>query len=74
MTIEVMEYIVWVVEIAAEKFFGGNKTAAYNAIKTKGIWELYTDCYDTTHTLGKEYLLDEMRELLIEKSISFTEG
>jgi hypothetical protein len=61
MTFEVMEFIVWVVEITAREFFNGDKTAAYDTLKKSGIWDLYIDHYDTTHTLGAEYLLAEIR-------------
>ena len=57
-----MEYVVWVVEIAAEKFFGGDKTLAYDTLKNSQLWALYVDHYDVTHTLGAEYILDEMQE------------
>jgi len=59
---EIMEYMVWVVEITAAEFFKKDKTAAYDALVESGLWEIYTDHYDTTHTLGKEYLTDEIRE------------
>ena len=62
MSHEVMEYMVWVVEIAAREFFKKDKTAAYDALKKSGIWDLYVEHYDVTHTLGAEYLLEEMRE------------
>ena len=29
MTLEMMEYVVWVIEIAANEFFNGDKTLAY---------------------------------------------
>lgn len=62
MSFEIMEYIVWVIEIAANKFFDGDKTVAYDTLKNSELWDLYVEHYDVTHTLGAEYILDEMHE------------
>ena len=62
MKLEIMEYIVWIIEIAAREFFNKDKTIAYDTIKNCDLWNLYTDDYDVTHTLGSEYILEEMRE------------
>jgi len=72
MTPEVMEYVVWVIEIAAREFFNGDKTIAYNVLKNNELWDLYTDHYDVTHTLGSEYILDEMREYFIKNGVEFS--
>jgi hypothetical protein len=55
-----MEYLVWIIEIVAAQFFAGDKTAAYHALKNSGLWDIYIEHYETTHTLGKEYLLEEI--------------
>jgi hypothetical protein len=73
MTLEIMEYVVWVIEIAAREFFHGDKTTAYDSLKNSDLWALYVDHYDTTHTLGAEYILDEMREYFVENGIDFSE-
>ena len=70
MTLEVMEYMVWVIEITAEEFFSGDKTAAYNALKDSGVWTLYVETYDTTHSLGREYLVNEMREQFVKNGVN----
>ncbi|MDR0490547.1 MAG: DUF3791 domain-containing protein [Oscillospiraceae bacterium] len=72
MTLEMMEYVVWVIEIAAREFFGGDKTVAYDILKKSDLWDLYTEHYDVTHTLGSEYLLDEMREYFEKNGVNFT--
>jgi len=74
MTLPMMEYVVWVIEITAAKFFGGDKTAAYNTLKDSRLWQLYTDCYDVTHTLSGGYILEEMREYFIKNGIAFSES
>ena len=72
MTLEVMEYVVWVIEITAREFFGGDKTTAYDKLKNSGLWSLYTDHYDTTHTLGAEYILEEIREYFLENGVQIS--
>jgi hypothetical protein len=59
-----MEYMVWVVEIIAIKFFRGDKSAAYGAMHRSGLWDIYVENYDTTHTLGADYILDEAEDIL----------
>lgn len=69
MSMEKMEYVVWVIEIAASEFFNGDKTTAYDTIKKSRLWNLYTDHYETTHTLGKECILEEMREVFMHEGV-----
>jgi hypothetical protein len=71
MSLEIMEYAVWVIEITANEFFCGNKTIAYETLKNSSLWDLYTEHYDVTHTLGAEYILDEMRDYFIERGVEF---
>jgi len=66
---EIMEYMVWVIEVVSAEFFKGDKTSAYNALKGSGLWDIYVDHYDTTHTLGKEYLLNEIHEYFKEHEV-----
>ena len=72
MTLEMMEYVVWVIEIASREFFKGDKTTAYDTLKNSDLWALYTDHYDTTHTLGAEYILEEMREYFVENGVEIS--
>ena len=74
MTFEVMEYVVWIIEIASLEFFGGDKTTAYVTLKNSDLWDLYTEHYDTTHTLGYEYIINEMREYFVENGIKFEQS
>lgn len=69
MTFDVMEYIVWVIEIAANEFFDCDKTIAYDVLKNSELWKLYTEHYDVTHTLGADCILDEMRAYFIEHEV-----
>jgi len=72
MTLEIMEYVVWIIEIAAREFFRGDKTLAYNYLVNSDLWELYTEHYNVTHTLGSEYLLNEMREYFINHGVKIS--
>ena len=71
MSLEKMEYVIWVIEITAAQFFNGDKTMAYDMLKNSTLWDLYTDNYDTTHTLGSEYILDEINEYFIKNEVIF---
>lgn len=67
---EIMEYMVWVVEIVSAKFFKRDKAKAYKLLNEYGIWELYIQNYDVTHTLGASYILQEIEEILKAKGAS----
>ena len=71
-SVEIMEYLVWVIELAAGEFFNGDKTLAYEAMKKSKLWNIYIDHYDLTHTLGAEYLLDEMREYFVKNGVEIS--
>ncbi|MCL2286789.1 MAG: DUF3791 domain-containing protein [Firmicutes bacterium] len=69
MSFNIMEYMVWVIENTATEFFNGNKTAAYESLKNSGLYQIYMDTYETTHTLGQEYLIEEVREYFIVNGV-----
>lgn len=60
--VDIMEYMVWVIEIVASEFFKDDKTVAYSTLMASKLWDIYVNHYDTTHTLSREYLIDEVRE------------
>ncbi len=64
---EIMEYMVWVVEIVSARFFSRDKTKGYKILNESGIWELYIQNYDVTHTLSAAYILQEVEEILSAK-------
>jgi len=68
-TTEVMEYMVWVVELIADEFFNGHKTRAYNVMNELGIWDFYIQNYDITHTLSAGNIIGEVREILTVKEV-----
>ena len=69
MSTGIMEYMVWVVELVASGFFGGNKALAYNELNSQGVWDLYVQSYDTTHTLGANRIIGEVRDILAAKVV-----
>ena len=69
-TVEIMEYMVWIVEIVSSEFFNSDKTVAYKALKDSGLWDIYVDHYDTTHSLGRECLVDEIGGYFSQHEVS----
>jgi len=63
-TEEIMEYLVWVIELAAVEIFDGDKSLAYKSLKETGVLDLFSQHYDVTHTLGAQYILNEIREII----------
>ena len=68
-TTEIMEYMVWVVELVAHEFFNGDKSYSYNVLNEQGIWNLYIDNYDITHSLSANNIICEIREILTSKEV-----
>ncbi len=66
---DVMEYMVWLIEIVSSSFFNNNKALAYKMLKEYGIWGLYIQNYDVTHTLSVSYILHEIQEILTAKGV-----
>ena len=71
MDTNIMEFMVWVVEIVSAEFFDGDKPSAYTALVDGGIWDKYIKTYDTTHTLGKEFILEEIGEFIKVAGVVF---
>ena len=67
MNAEIMEYMVWIVEIVSAKFFNNDKSATYKILNEQGIWDLYVQNYDVTHTLSADYILQEVEEIFTAK-------
>ena len=67
--IDIMEYMVWVVELVADRFFDGNKTATFNVLKETGIWDAYIQNYDITHSLGANTIINEIHDILTIKEV-----
>ena len=68
-TTEIMEFMVWVVELTAEEFYNGDKSQAYNVLCQQGLWDLYVENYDITHSLSAKNIINEIREILTTKEV-----
>jgi hypothetical protein len=66
----VKDFLVYVIELCAERFFGGNKTVAYNNLKKTDQLSFYKETYDTSHTLSSEYILEEIKETFAKCGIA----
>ena len=64
LTKESMHFMVWVIELVAEELFCNDKGAAYGALKGAGVWDFIIETYETTHTMGHQALLDEIKQYL----------
>ena len=69
MSPNIKDFLVYVIELCAERFFGGNKTVAYNQLKNTDQLSFYKETYDTSHTLSSEYILEEIKEKFQEYGI-----
>ena len=62
-----MEFITFCVGSLADAL---NRSASqvYNALRSSGVLQDYIiPCYDVLHTFSKEYLVDELTEVLKER-------
>ncbi|MDR2923610.1 MAG: DUF3791 domain-containing protein [Treponema sp.] len=66
----VKDFLVYVIELCAENYFDGNKTAAYNQLKNTNQLSFYRETYDTSHTLSSGYILEEIKEKFTEYGIA----
>jgi len=70
MSVEIKDFLVYVIELCAEKFFNGDKSLAYSELKNNGLLDFYKETYDTSHTLSSAYILDEISEKLNKKRVA----
>jgi hypothetical protein len=67
---EVAEFMIFLVEKIADRFFDGDQSAAYIAMKDSGLWSFFSDTYDTSHTLGVEYLVKDAETWFIRNGVA----
>jgi len=65
----VKDFLVYIIELCAERYFSGSKTIAYNQLKNTDQLAFYKETYDTSHTLSSEYILEEIKEKFTECGI-----
>ena len=66
---EVMEFMVWVIELVAHEFFDGDKVRAYKMLNEHGLWAFFIQSYDITHSFGANIIVGEVREVLTAKGV-----
>jgi hypothetical protein len=69
MSPRVKDFLVYIIELCAERFFDGSKTLAYKQLKSMDLLSFYKDTYDTSHTLSSEYILKEIKEKFIDNGV-----
>jgi hypothetical protein len=70
MTQTIKDFLVYIIELCAERFFNGDKSLAYKQLKDANQLLFYEETYDTSHTLSSEYILEEIKEKFIDFGIS----
>ena len=68
-TTEIMEFMVWVVELVAHDLFEGDKCYAFNVLNEQGIWDLYVENYEITHSLSAKSIIMEIKDILAFKEV-----
>jgi hypothetical protein len=66
---EVADFMVFIVEQVANRFFAGDQAAAYITMKDSGLWDFFSDTYDVSHSLGVEYLMDDAEKWLKKRGV-----
>jgi len=69
MTLTIKDFLVYIIELCAERFFNGNKSLAYKQLKDTNQLLFYEETYDTSHTLSSEYILEEIQTKFNEYGI-----
>lgn len=64
-----LDFSLFVIYSLAEKW-GKTPAKTYQILNTTGILDNYIiKCYDMLHTLGKEYLVEDVTEFVREKGV-----
>jgi len=70
MSIEIKDFLVYVIELCADKFFNGDKSLAYSVLKKHDLLDFYKDTYEASHTLSSGYILEEIGEKIKTEKIA----
>jgi hypothetical protein len=71
MSKEVADFMIFIVEQIANRFFGGSQPVAYAAMKESGLWDFFSKTYETSHTVGVDYLLRDASEWFDRNGVSY---
>lgn len=64
-----LDFSVFMIHALAEKW-NKKPTEVYKILNTTGIFDSYIiGCYDTLHTQGKEYLVEDVTEFVNDKGV-----
>jgi len=64
-----IEFAIFCIENVAAKF-NKDAVATYDILKTSGILDEYIlPCYDVLHTQGKDYIINDIIELMKRKGV-----
>jgi hypothetical protein len=63
-TLQQMNFLVYLIELTSARLFHGDRAQAFETLNNAGMLDFYSETYDTSHTLGSEYLLNEITERL----------
>jgi len=71
MSKEVAEFMIFVVEQIANRFFAGDQSTAYAVMKESGLWEFFSDTYETSHTVGVTYLMEDAENWFTRHGVDY---
>lgn len=66
---KVADFMIFTVEQVANRFFDSDQQTAYLAMRKSGLWEFFSDTYETSHTVGVEYLMQDAEEWLTRSGV-----
>ncbi|MFI3214031.1 MAG: DUF3791 domain-containing protein [Eubacteriales bacterium] len=65
-----LQFSIYILYSLADKW-NMSPVSVYKILNSTGILDDYViPCYDTLHTLGKEYLVEDITEFVREKGVS----
>jgi hypothetical protein len=71
MSREVAEFMVFVVEQVARRFFAGDQVRAYDTMRASGLWDFFSGTYETSHTLSVEYLMEDAQQWFDKSGVAY---
>jgi len=63
--------MVFVVEQVAGRFFSGDQAKAYLIMRESGLWDFFSDTYDSSHTLGVDYLMQDAENWFTKHGVEY---
>jgi len=63
------DFSVFIINVIANELFDGRKDVAYDYLQKTGLLSFYITTFETSHTLSKEYIVQEVRDKLQQLGI-----